>query len=129
MGSYELQRVRQCALALPEVVERPSHGAPCFFVSGKRPLCYFHDSDFDDRARVSLMCPAAPGAAETLVHARPGRFYRPAPSASGVFRDWLGMFLDDRDGTPVDWDEVADIIEEAYRLVAPRRLVARLDER
>ena len=127
MGEYELRQVRQRALALPEVSERLSHGAPCFFVRDKRPLCYFHDDDFDDSDRVSLMCPALAGVAEMLAAARPERFYRPVPSASGVFRDWLGMFLDEPDGDLVDWDKVADIIEDANRLVAPTRLVARLD--
>jgi len=127
VGEYELRQVRRRALALPEVSERLSHGAPCFFVRDKRPLCYFHDDDFDDSDRVSLMCPALAGVAEMLAAARPGRFYRPVPSASGVLRDWLGMFLDEPDGDLVDWDKVADIIEDAYRLVAPTRLVARLD--
>jgi hypothetical protein len=30
---------------------------------------------------------------------------------------------------PVDWDEVAEIVTEAFRLVAPRRLVAELEGR
>jgi hypothetical protein len=124
----ELRHVRQRALALPDVTERLSHGAPCFFVRDKRPLCYFHDHDFDDRARVSLMCPALPGVADALARARPGRFYRPVISANGAFRDWLGMFLDESDREPVDWNEVAAIVEDAYRLVAPKRLVTRLDD-
>ena len=129
MGDHELRQVRELALALPEVRERLSHGAPCFFVRDKRPLCYFHDDDFDERARVSLMCPAFAGVAETLAGARPERFYRPASSASGVFRDWLGMFLDDTDGDLVDWHEVATLVEDAYRLIAPRGLAAQLDDR
>jgi hypothetical protein len=28
----------------------------------------------------------------------------------------------------VDWDEVAAIVEEAFRMVAPRRLLAELDD-
>jgi hypothetical protein len=28
-----------------------------------------------------------------------------------------------------DWGELAGIVEDAYRMVAPRRLVAELDER
>lgn len=126
VGTHQLRRVRELALALPEVSERLSHGAPCFFVQAKRPLCYFHDDDFDNRGRASLMCPALTGLASTLSGDRPERFYRPATSASGVFRNWLGMFLDDTASDLVDWDEVADILEDAYRLVAPKRLVARL---
>ena len=32
----DLDRVRAICLALPEVTERPSHGAPTFFVRGKK---------------------------------------------------------------------------------------------
>jgi hypothetical protein len=127
VGEHELRRVREVVLDLPEVTERLSHGAPCFFVRGKRPVCYFHDDDFDDRARVSVMFPAFAGVAEALAGSRPGRFYRPATSATGVFRDWLGMFLDDVDGDAVDWEEVAALLEDAYRLAAPKGLVDLLD--
>ena len=127
MHNPQLRRVRELAVAHPEVTERLSHGARCFFVRDKRPLCYFHDDDFDDRGRVSLMCPALAGVAATLSGARPGRFYRPTTSAGGAFRDWLGMFLDESSGDLVDWDEVASVLEDAYRLAAPKHLVARLN--
>jgi predicted DNA-binding protein (MmcQ/YjbR family) len=39
-------------------------------------------------------------------------------------RGWIGVRLD-RD---VDWDEIAELCEDAYRTVAPKRLVAQLDE-
>jgi hypothetical protein len=29
---------------------------------------------------------------------------------------------------PVDWDEIAEIVEDAYRTVAPKRLVDQLEE-
>ena len=35
---------------------------------------------------------------------------------------WVGIYLDD---TP-DWDAVSDVLLEAYRRIAPKRLVARL---
>src|SRR5438046_540421 len=44
----ELDRIRKIALALPAVNERVSHGEPCFFVRGKRPLCYYHDNHNGD---------------------------------------------------------------------------------
>ena len=102
-----------------------SHGEPCFFVRDRRPLCYFHD-DHNGDGRISLWCPAPPGAQEEMVSAEPHRFFVPPTSASGVFAGWLGVYLDTT-GTKVDWDEVADIIEEAYRHVAPRKLAAELD--
>jgi len=36
---------------------------------------------------------------------------------------WLGVRLDRR----VDWSEIATICDEAYRVVAPKALVAMLD--
>jgi hypothetical protein len=44
MGQIELDEVRKIALALPEVNERLSHGALCFFIQDRRPLCYYHDN-------------------------------------------------------------------------------------
>jgi len=38
-------------------------------------------------------------------------------------RGWLGVWLD----VPVDWQELVEIVTEAYRLVAPRRLLAELE--
>jgi hypothetical protein len=39
-------------------------------------------------------------------------------------RGWLGVYLD----VPgVDWEEVGEIVADAYRTVAPKRLAARLD--
>jgi hypothetical protein len=124
VGKREYARVRKIAMALPEVNERLSHGAPCFFVRDKRPLCYYHDDHTGD-GRIALWCPAAPGVQEELVAADPDRFFAPTPSARGVFSDWIATYLD-RPG--VDWDEVAGIVEDAYRLVAPKQLRARLDD-
>jgi hypothetical protein len=28
---------------------------------------------------------------------------------------------------PVDWDEIADLVADAYRVVAPKRLAAAMD--
>ena len=127
MATLELVRVRAIALGLPEVTERLSHGATCFFVRDKRPLCYFHDHHNDDR--VSLWCPAPPGMQAALVADEPTRFFKPPTSASGTFSDWLGVFLDPSGDAAVDWDEIADILDDAFRLVAPATAVAELDRR
>jgi hypothetical protein len=125
MGQSELDGVRKIALALPEVNERLSHGAPCFFIQNKRPLCYYHDDHRGD-GRVSLWFPAGPGAQEEMVAAEPERFFKPATSAGGTFENWLGVFLDTSE---LDWREIAAMLEEAFRRAAPKRLVAELDER
>jgi hypothetical protein len=48
----------------------------------------------------------------------PDRFF--APRFGG--RDWVGMRLD----LDPDWDEVGEVVTDAYRRVAPETLVALL---
>lgn len=128
MAQNRLERVRRIALALPGVTERPSAGAPCFYVSGRKPICRFHDSGFAGDGRPSLWCPAPSGVRHELVTSEPDRFFAPTPSASGIFADWIGVYLDTEGELAVDWEEIATIIEEAYRLRAPKALIVRLDQ-
>jgi hypothetical protein len=128
MGKRELDRVRKIALALPEVNERLSHGEPCFFVRDKRPVCYYHD-DHNGDGRISLWCPAPRGAQEALVSTEPERYFKPPMSAKGIFSGWLGVFLDTSGENKVDWDEIAAILDDAYRNVAPKKLITELDNR
>lgn len=125
MGKHELDRVRNIALALPEVSEQLSHGAPCFFIRDKRALCYYHDNHRGD-GRISLWCPAPPGVQADLVSNDPQRFFKPPASANGTFSQWLGVFLDTIGENIVDWNEITAILEDAYRTAAPTALVARL---
>ena len=125
MGQSELDAVRNIALALPEVNERLSHGAPCFFVQNKRPLCYYHDNHRGD-GRVSMWVPVGLGAKEEMVTAEPERFFKPPTSAAGTFKNWLGVFLDTSE---LDWREIAGMLEDAFRRAAPKKLINKLDER
>ena len=60
MSVRALARVRKICLALPEVNERPSHGAPTFFVRDKKTFVMFHDDHHGD-GRLAIWC-AAPRA-------------------------------------------------------------------
>lgn len=62
-----------------------------------------------------------------MVESEPARFFRPPTSASGAFSGWLGAYLDGPGNDRVDWQEVASLLEDAFRVVAPNALVARLD--
>lgn len=114
-----LAAVRRICLALPETTERLSHGAPCFFVRDKKTFVYFHDDHHGDGI-LGIWCAAPPGVQEQMVEAEPERYYRPAYVGH---RGWLGLRLDvDRDD-----DELAQVITEAYRTVAPKSLAALVD--
>ena len=113
-----LVRLRELCLALPETTERLSHGEPTWFVRDRKVFVSFADHHHDDR--LGFWCAAPPGAQQALVAADPGRYFRP-PYVGG--RGWLGVYLD----VEVDWAEIAELVTDAYRQVAPKRLVAELD--
>ena len=105
-----------------------SHGALCFFVRDTLPLNYYHDNHRGD-GRVSLWFPGTPGLQDILVAPEGGRYFRPPTSASGTSKDWVGVYIDDSCEGRVDWIELATLIEDTYRRIAPRKLVAELAAR
>jgi len=109
-----LERLRALCLALPETSERLSHGAPSFFVRGKKCFLMLLDDHHGDGV-FGIWCAAPPGNQELLVQVDPARFFRPPYVGH---RGWLGVRLNDG----VDWDELAGIVEEAFATVAPKRL-------
>jgi hypothetical protein len=115
-----LPALRRLCLALPEATERLSHGAPTWFVRGKQTFVTY--ASHHHGGRLSFWCAAPEAAQEILVGSHPDRFFVPPYVGH---RGWLGVYLD----VPVDWNEIADLVADAYRAVAPRRLVAELDAR
>lgn len=113
-----LAAVRRICLDLPEATEKLSHSSPTFFV--RKTFVMFHDDHHGD-GRLAIWCAAPDGAQALMVESEPERFFVPPYVGH---RGWLGVRLD----VDVDWDEVAAIVEDAYRTVAPRKLVALLDE-
>jgi hypothetical protein len=110
-----LRQIREICLGLPETSERLSHGAPTFFVRGKRAFLMVLENHHGD-GRFAIWCAAAPGMQAMLVQADPERFFVPPYVGH---RGWLGVRLD----RALDWDEIAGIAEDAYAEVAPARLV------
>lgn len=116
IGETEAARLRGICLGLPEAVEKPfgGHTAPSFRVRDK----LFVMTSEDGR---TVTFKAAPGVQEALVAADPDRFFVPAYVGA---KGWVGARLD----VGQDWDEIAELIEDSYRMIAPRRLVALLDQ-
>ncbi len=116
-----LELVRSIALALPGAQEKISHGRPAFHTV--KVHCYYGGSVkaggewIAHEQSVLLHLPAA----ETRALAEDPRGFLPAylgPSG------WIGLDLDER----TEQDELAELIEESYRTVAPKRLIARLGD-
>lgn len=112
--------LRRICMALPDAFEKLSHAEPTWFAGEKgRVFCMYSDHHHDDR--VGFWCPQPEGVQDVLTGSDPERFFRP-PYVGG--KGWIGVRLD----VPgVDWEEIAELVEESYRLVAPRRLVSKLD--
>ncbi|MCW2883565.1 MAG: MmcQ/YjbR family DNA-binding protein [Streptosporangiaceae bacterium] len=119
MADDPLDRLRALCLALPETTERLSHGEPTWFVGGKKVFVMFADHHHGDR--LAFWCAAPPGVQEELVESDPGRFFRPPYVGH---RGWLGVYLDVRP----DWEEIAELVTDGYRKIAPKRLIALLGE-
>jgi hypothetical protein len=110
-----LERLRAICLSLPETSERPSHGAPTFFVREKRPFVMVLTDHHGD-GRFAIWCAAPAGVQALLVENDPEKFFVPPYVGH---RGWLGVRLD----TTIDWDELAGIAEDAFAEVAPAKLV------
>lgn len=110
------QRLRQICLALPEATEKPfgDHTSPSFRV---REKIFVWGEEY---APPRLRCKAAPGGQDMLVGMDPERFYVPRYSGH---KGWIGVRLD----LDPDWDLIAGLIRDSYRLVAPKRLAALLE--
>ncbi|MFL6121506.1 MmcQ/YjbR family DNA-binding protein [Actinophytocola sp.] len=85
----------------------------------KKTFGYFLD-DHHGNGIVGVAFKAGPGEQEALVRSDPARFYVPAYLGA---KGWAALRLD---VGRVNWDEVRELLTEAYRLQAPRRLVAQL---
>lgn len=106
------ERFRRLCLALPEVAEVETWGHPTFRVRNKM----FATCGRDEHDRVSFTCKAQPGEQAALVERDPRRFV--VPKYVGV-HGWVGGSLDGR----APWVEIAELVEEAWRMTAPKRLV------
>src|SRR6059058_1469872 len=113
------RRVRAICLEFPEVMEKTTHGGPGFFV--RKQFAMLWPNGHHDREFAHLWCAAEPGAQEALA-ATSERYFRPPYVGH---RGWVGVRLDGAR----DWKEVGELLEDAYRLVAPARLVALLKPR
>jgi hypothetical protein len=105
--------VRRIALALPEVEEGTSYGTPAFKVKGKFLSRLKEDGetlvvkiDFDER--------------DILMAANPETFY-----ITDHYRGYPAVLV--RLAT-VDPDDLRELFEGGWRLVAPKRLVAARDQ-
>jgi predicted DNA-binding protein (MmcQ/YjbR family) len=118
MSEVVLEQLRMICMSLPCATEKLSHGEPTWFVDGKKSFAMF--CNFHHGLRLGVWCAAPVGAQEMLIATDSDKFYRPPYVGP---RGWIGVNLDIEN----DWDEVADILREAYRHVAPSKYLRMLE--
>jgi predicted DNA-binding protein (MmcQ/YjbR family) len=116
-ATTEEPRARVLALctALPEVTSEGDQHLK--FQVRNKTFAYYLDDHHGD-GLVALCCKAAPGEAASLIASDPNRFYRPAYLGH---RGWIALRLDTE---VLDWDEVEELLVDAYALTAPKKLSA-----
>lgn len=119
---FGLAQVREIALGFPDAFEKVSHGRPVFCA----PKIF---AMFGGNSKATGQMVAFPYSvlfkadeSERAALEQDARFFYPAyVGPSG----WLGLDL--TAGEP-DWDEVRELIDASFRLIAPKKLIKRLDE-
>lgn len=92
-------------------------GEPTFRVKNKLFAMYAADGNHHGSGRSSVWIKATKENQALMLRAQPDRFFKPpyvGPSG------WVGVFLD----KSPDWDEVAELLKDAWKMTAPRKLIA-----
>ena len=117
MPPRPLTRLRKLALALPEATEKEAWETATFRVRDRMFAMYADPDTHVGKGRPGVWIKAAKGNQSLMVAAAPDRFFVPPyMGASG----WVGVWLD----AACDWKELAELLEDGWRLVAPKKLVS-----
>ena len=116
-----LHRLRQICLALPEAHEVEAWGEPTFRVRNKLFAMHSSAGTHHGRGRPGVWIASTHVTQDMVLRARPDRYFSPpyvGPSG------WIGAWLDK---SPL-WGEITELLRDAYRLKAPKKLADTLDD-
>jgi predicted DNA-binding protein (MmcQ/YjbR family) len=119
LSPERLERLRGLCLGLPGASEKVAWGDPTWRVRGR---IFAMQKGNHEGGRPSLWLKGASGAQEALVDARPSVFFVPPYVGN---KGWVGIYLD---GVSLEWDVIADLVVESWRLIAGPRLAAQRAE-
>jgi predicted DNA-binding protein (MmcQ/YjbR family) len=111
-ASNALERMREICLSLPDTKETPTWGSPHFRVGEKIFAgCGEHQGKGSIGFKLEMLHAAA-------IVERPGFTRAPYVGHKG----WVSLDVDNVE----DWDEVRALVHESYRLIAPKKSLAKL---
>jgi hypothetical protein len=88
----------------------------------KKTFAYYLNDHHGDQ-RIGICCKSKPARQQALVAGDPQRFYVPAYLGA---KGWVSLRLDLQ---RIDWDQVFNLIVDAFRLQAPKALAEQLPDR
>jgi len=116
-----IDRVREMCLALPEAHEVEAWGEPTFRVRNKLFAMHASANTHHGAGREAIWIASNHVAQDMVMRAKPDRYFSPpyvGPSG------WIGAWIDRNP----PWNEIAELVRDGYRLKAPKRLSATLED-
>jgi hypothetical protein len=118
-----LTRLRQLCFALPDVVEKISHGTPTFWAGSAKSARTFAiwADDHHGSGRTTVWVKSTLDEQQAMVETAAATFFVPpyvGPSG------WVGVYLD---GKKPGWDALPDLLREGWKAAAPKRLLGALN--
>jgi formyltetrahydrofolate-dependent phosphoribosylglycinamide formyltransferase len=113
---WQLQRIRERAMQLPEAEEGVSHGMASFGILKGKKFAYFTHNHHNDGRTALLVKISGLDEQVMLIEADSDRYFRPAYFGDG----WIGIRLDQGD---TDWDGIGDWLRKSWLAIAPPKLL------
>jgi predicted DNA-binding protein (MmcQ/YjbR family) len=120
MPADPLPKLRSLCLAFPASSEKEAWGEPTFRAKDKLFAMYASASNHHGGGRPAVWIKAKPENQALVIADDPDRYFKPpyvGPSG------WIGVWLDRRP----PWKAIASLLDDGFRQVAPRKVLALLD--
>ena len=120
MPDDPLIRLRKICLALPESLEKVSHGEPTFWAKTRMFASYASATNHHGAGRPATWIKATPVNQALVIADDPIRYFKPpyvGPSG------WIGVWLDKRP----PWTAIEALLEDGFRQAAPKTVLAMMD--
>ena len=115
--------LRRVCLALPEVTEERAWVGRRWCVRKKNFAHVVPIADGFPPTYIKAAGTAGPTTVLTLRTSEPEFYKQSRAGERFFFPDWFPNLIGLRLDSPIDWIEVAELIEDSYRVLAPQRLI------
>jgi hypothetical protein len=116
-----LVTVRKICLGFPEAHEVEAWGEPTFRVKNKIFAMYASENTHHGGGRPGVWIKSKHTVQEIVLQSDPDQYFKPPYVGPG---GWTGAFLDRKP----DWETIRELLVDAYRMTAPKKLLAKLKD-